>query len=238
MRVTWPSSSLAASTGRPAPVTAATRRAARRALVDAPAAEVTLRRPPPLETPLAVARGDGGVALLDGDDVVAEARAAALALDGPPPVALDERPPRPSTSRGSTTTRSRPASAAAPARPGRRAVPLHRPGRRRALRRALDAAGVDAATATWSIRCFAWAALDCPSSAPGPRHDQRARGARALDGRARGPDRGRLATRDPVLAGTIRRAQAPHRGALFTAAGERRAAGRAVWVELARPLGA
>ena len=34
------------------------------ALVDAQTTEVTLRRPPPLETPLTVARRDGGAALM------------------------------------------------------------------------------------------------------------------------------------------------------------------------------
>src|SRR5439155_15178742 len=42
------------------------------ARVDGPA-EVTLRLPPPLETPLTVAPGDGGsVRVLDGDALVAE----------------------------------------------------------------------------------------------------------------------------------------------------------------------
>src|SRR5215207_8477014 len=59
------------------------------ALVGAAGAEVTLRRPPPLETPLAVARRDGVAALLDGADVVAEARPAAPEVGGPPPVGLD-----------------------------------------------------------------------------------------------------------------------------------------------------
>src|SRR5829696_6462758 len=59
-------------------------------LVEAPAVEVTLRRPPPLETPLALARGDGAVALSDGDELVAEARAASLSVAGPPPVGVDE----------------------------------------------------------------------------------------------------------------------------------------------------
>jgi hypothetical protein len=45
---------------------------------------VTLRRPPPLGRELVVAGGDdGGVRLLDGADVVAEARPATLDLDAP-----------------------------------------------------------------------------------------------------------------------------------------------------------
>ena len=110
----------------------------------APAAEVTLRRPPPLATPLEVARRDGGVALLVGDDVVVEARVAALDLDAPGAgrarrgrgrvgaLRVAARPPVPHLLR-----------LWAGARPGRRAVPVLRPGRRRPLRDALDARPVD-----------------------------------------------------------------------------------------------
>jgi len=46
--------------------------------------EVTLRAPPPLDTTLATrARDDGGLELLDGDTVLAEARVADFALDVP-----------------------------------------------------------------------------------------------------------------------------------------------------------
>jgi len=52
-----------------------------------PAVEVTLRLPPPLETPLAIERSDGGARLLDGDRLVAEAvPAAAPELEVPAPV--------------------------------------------------------------------------------------------------------------------------------------------------------
>jgi hypothetical protein len=50
------------------------------AFVDGPA-EVTLRLPPPLDRPLHVAEQDGAVLLLDGDRVVAEARAARPELE-------------------------------------------------------------------------------------------------------------------------------------------------------------
>ena len=53
-------------------------------------AEVTLRLPPPLERPLTVRR-DGELLLLqDGDALVAEARAADLALEAPAPPDFDE----------------------------------------------------------------------------------------------------------------------------------------------------
>jgi hypothetical protein len=56
-------------------------------------AEVTLRLPPPLETPMRVERaGDGSVRVLDGDVLVAEgvSRTDALAIDVPEPVGIAE----------------------------------------------------------------------------------------------------------------------------------------------------
>jgi len=49
--------------------------------------EVTLRRPPPLDTPMRVERGDEEAAVYLGDDLVAEARSVdAVGLDAPAPV--------------------------------------------------------------------------------------------------------------------------------------------------------
>ena len=59
------------------------------AFVDGPA-EVTLRLPPPLDRPLAVAAEDGRVLLLDGEAVVAEAEPRAPELQ-PPPESLSHR---------------------------------------------------------------------------------------------------------------------------------------------------
>ena len=59
------------------------------AYVDAPAVEVTLRLPPPLETPLAVSREDGRVVVRDGDAVVAEGTAATVEVE-PPSVSPEE----------------------------------------------------------------------------------------------------------------------------------------------------
>jgi hypothetical protein len=56
------------------------------AFVDADVVEVTLRLPPPLDRPLAVRRDDRVASLLDGDEVVAEARPGSLDLDIPAPV--------------------------------------------------------------------------------------------------------------------------------------------------------
>jgi hypothetical protein len=60
------------------------------AFLDADVAEVTLRRPPPLERRLEVRRDSGAVVLVDGDVPIAEARATELRLDPPDPVSFDE----------------------------------------------------------------------------------------------------------------------------------------------------
>jgi hypothetical protein len=52
-------------------------------------AQVTLRRPPPLECPLEV-RTDGPLELRDGEEIVAEAAPANLELDLPDPISFDE----------------------------------------------------------------------------------------------------------------------------------------------------
>jgi hypothetical protein len=59
------------------------------AFVDAPAVEVTLRLPAPLDRPLLVAREADRVLLMDGETVVAEAAPAVLDLDPPAPVSLE-----------------------------------------------------------------------------------------------------------------------------------------------------
>lgn len=58
-------------------------------LVHAPEVEVTLRLPPPLERPLDVRREGDRVLLLDGDELVAEARPSAVELSAPDPVPYD-----------------------------------------------------------------------------------------------------------------------------------------------------
>ena len=56
-----------------------------------PAAEVTLRRPPPLDHPLTIERLEGGaVALRDGETLIAEGAPAAVELEAPPPIAFTE----------------------------------------------------------------------------------------------------------------------------------------------------
>jgi hypothetical protein len=54
------------------------------------AAEVTLRQPPPLDTPMRVERDGDRVLLRHGDELVAEAVAATVELDAPEPVGWDD----------------------------------------------------------------------------------------------------------------------------------------------------
>jgi hypothetical protein len=205
-------------------------------LVAAPVVEVTLRRPPPLGVELEVERADGGAALLDGDGVVVTARPAELELDPPPPVGLDAAAdasarfawvhdhPFP-TCFGCGPERD-PADAlclyTGPVGDGRFAVPWTPP----------------AWTGGETVDpVFAWAALDCPSAAP-------------VHGAISAPvvlGRLTVALAAPVEVGAPHVIQSwversdgrkHHTGvALFTAGGELRATGRAVWIELARPLG-
>src|SRR5438270_8664815 len=59
--------------------------------IAAPVATVSLRRPPPLERPLAVRRNaNEAVSLLDGEELVAEGAPSTLELEVPPPVGFDE----------------------------------------------------------------------------------------------------------------------------------------------------
>jgi hypothetical protein len=206
-------------------------------LVDAPAAEVTLLRPPPLETPLAVRRRDGAVALVDGEAVVAEARPAELSLSVPPAVSPAEAAaaaerfawkhdhPFP-TCFGCGPERD-PAEAlclfTGPVGDGRFAVPWTPP----------------AWTGDGAVEpVFAWAALDCPSSAP----------VHGTVGKPVVLGRFTVVLERPIEVGAehviqawLERSDGRKRYtavAIFNASGERRAAGRAVWLELARPLGA
>lgn len=53
-------------------------------------AEVTLRRPPPLDRPLALVRADERISLLDGDVLVADCQAGRVDLDPPAPPSFEE----------------------------------------------------------------------------------------------------------------------------------------------------
>ena len=206
------------------------------ALVDGPCAEVTLRRPPPIGVELAVERDGDVSSLVYGGDVVASARSASLELGGPPPARLEQA--RDATTRfawehdhpfptcfGCGPERD-PVDAlclfTGPVGDGRFAVPWTPP--------------------EWTgdgvvDPVFVWAALDCPSSAPA--HGTIA--APVVLGRLTAALEGPVSVGEPhVIQSWLEAIDGRKRVtgvALFTADGERRAAARAVWVELARPLG-
>jgi hypothetical protein len=217
------------------------------ALIHGTCAEVTLRRPPPIGVELEVERDGGGAALVCDGEVVASARPAKLELDGPPPVGLAQA--RDATTRfawehdhpfptcfGCGPERD-PVDAlclfTGPVGDGRFAVPWTPPAWTTDQTSSASTGGHRVVDPV-----FVWAALDCPSSAPA--HGTIAapvvlgRLTAALDG--------------PVEVGAPHVIQSWLEGidgrkrltgvALFTATGERRAAARAVWVELAQPLGA
>ncbi len=131
-------------------------------LLEAPGVEVTLRLPPPLDTPLRVERVGDGVRVLDGETLVAEARPAEPALEPPAAPAFAEvealsaaRPPEP----------DHPFPGCVVCGTGRE------PGDALCLRPAPLGDGI--VGAPWRVderlagsgtlpRRFAWAALDCP----------------------------------------------------------------------------
>jgi hypothetical protein len=206
-------------------------------LVDAPAAEVTLLRPPPLETPLAVRRTGGAVALVDGEAVVAEARPAELAVAGPEPVTVEQAA---AASERFAWIHDHPFPTCFGCGPERDGAD--------ALRLFAGPVGDGRCAVPWTPAAwtgdggavdplFAWAALDCPSSTP-------------VHGTIEAPvvlGRFTVALEGPIEVGAahviqswLERSDGRKRHtavAIFTASGERRAVGRAVWVELARPLG-
>ena len=206
------------------------RRAARRARGRGHAAAAAAAR-----RPLSVGREGDGVALHDGDELIAEARPVELIVEGPPPVdpgvaaaasarfEWQDDHPFP-TCFGCGPDRD-PSDAlclfTGPVGDGRFAVPWTPPA--------------------WSgdgtvDPLFVWAALDCPSSAP----VHPTLSAPIVLGRFS------VALEGPVEVGAphviqswlehMERRKYQTAVALWTAGGERRAIARAVWIELAKPL--
>lgn len=206
-------------------------------VLGAGAAEVTLRKPPPLERDLQVDRDGDSVTVRDGETLVAEGRPATLDLDVPEPV---EEAAAAAASRAGAerwTTRH-PFPTCLVCGPGREpgngyrlfpgAVP-DRPGLFAAVWTPEEWLAEDGEVRTECV----WAALDCPTAAPVADFEA---GPPAVLARLTGRlDR-------PVQAGL------PHvvvswglgvdgrkrqgAAALFTPAGELAAASRALWIQL------
>jgi hypothetical protein len=138
-------------------------------LLGAEVAGVSLRAPPPLERPLAVARSDDRLELRDGDELVAEASAAELPPNGPDAISPDEARAASEAGRAEWAARH-PFPTCVVCGPERDAGDGLRvfpgalgDGRFAAEWRPDDSLG----DGTGHIRpeCV-WAALDCPTSAP------------------------------------------------------------------------
>jgi hypothetical protein len=130
-------------------------------LVQNEVVEVSLRSPPPLDTPLAVAREDGRVEVREGDTLVAEGRPAALLLEVPDPVPREEVAAAVEQGRGRWANRHPfpTCVVCGPERPdGFGITPGPLPGH--------DGMFGACWTPDEDAPELVWAALDCPTSAP------------------------------------------------------------------------
>ena len=214
------------------------------ALVDGPA-EVTLRSPPPLETPLRVEPADDrGVRVLDGDQLVAQGvrrRGHDLGVDVPEPVSV------PDAERAATTSRLREhpeehpfptCFVCGPQRaPGDGLHILVGPVAGRAAAADAWIPAADLAAADGVVRPeFVWAALDCSGGVGSWLADP-------IDGNPFVLGRMAVTIDGPVRAGAPHAVvgwRAGHEGrkvaagsAIFTADGRLVAAGLATWIQLA-----
>jgi hypothetical protein len=126
------------------------------------AAEVTLRRPPPLEQPLTIERGSDGVILMDGSDLVAQANPTTVEITAVEPVDFDTAvaASQDSDLRNPTAHPFPTCFVCGPSREPGDGLRLFS-GR---------VAGTDCFATGWVPHdddpVMVWAALDCPSSAP------------------------------------------------------------------------
>ena len=205
----------------------------------ADAVEVTLRRPPPLGRELAVRRAaDSRALLLDGAEVVAEARAATLELRAVPAVSAAEA--RAATARPEDFPQHPfpTCFGCGPRRDPAEAVRI-------LVGPVAGRAGVHAAAWTPPAalagpggrlpRELAWVALDCPSSVPVVPQGSAPHVLGRLTARVGAPLRAGEEHR--VVAWPLGREgrKAYGASAVLDAAGEVRAIGRAVWIALQRP---
>ena len=140
-------------------------------LVGAEEVEVSLRRPPPLDQPLEVVREGERVELRDGDTLVAEGGPTELLFDVPDAVPRGEvaAAERPGARSGPPSIPSPPAWSAAPtASPatGCASSPLRYLTARGSSARAGLPGELESDGDGWVRPELAWAALDCPTSAP------------------------------------------------------------------------
>jgi hypothetical protein len=197
-------------------------------------AEVALRAPPPLEAPLAVVRrDDGSVALLDGDLLVLEARPATVDVDVPEPASVEDATAAEDGSPFLDDAHPFPTCfACGPRRAEGDGLRLFagKVEGRELFATAWTPAAEFASDGMAVDPIFVWTALDCPSSAP------------AMSGRTIVLASLAADLRAPVKVGephVIGSWQIERDGrkcfsgvALWDAAGNVCAAGRALWIEL------
>lgn len=138
-------------------------------LVDAEVSEVSLRVPPPLETPLEVVREGDRVSVVHGGTLVAEGAPSDLLVDMPDPVPASEVEAAQEAGR-EQWAKGHPfptCVVCGPARPdGFGIVPAALPGRN-GLFGATWTPGEESDDGQGLVRTeLVWAALDCPTSAP------------------------------------------------------------------------
>jgi hypothetical protein len=202
-------------------------------LVGGPA-EVALRAPPPLETELAAERReDGSVALVDGDRVVLEARAATVGVDMPEPVSVEDAIAAEDGSPFLDDSHPFPTCfACGPRRAEGDGLRLFagRVAGRELFAAAWTPAAEFASNASDVDPLFVWTALDCPSSAPAMSGRTIVLASLAVEQRAP------VSVGEPHVIGSWgieRDGRKCFSGvALWDAAGNVCAAGRALWIEL------
>jgi hypothetical protein len=201
-------------------------------LVEGPA-EVALRAPPPLETPLAVERDGGRVRALHERAVVLDAAPVELEVDPPPPVAVDDAAAAEGHSFFLSDQHPFPTCfACGPKRAEGDGLRLF----------AGPVAGRDVFAAAWTPAAefgtgdgsidplYIWTALDCPSSAPAMSETTKVLASLAVELRAP------VAVAEPHVIGAWRLGQDGRKHwsgvALWDASGAVCAVGRALWIEL------
>ena len=193
-------------------------------------AEVSLRAPPPLDTPLRVKRAaDGEVALLNGDTLIAEARPAEIDFDPPAAITLEQAEEAISRSPFSEDTHPFPTCfGCGPLREagdGLRLFPGPVGGR--------GVTGVPWTPAEEVDEVMLWAALDCPSGSPATNPDNHPPIVLAnLAAKQIAPVR--VGDEHVIVAELVEtdgRKKHTH-VALYSASGELRAIARALWISL------
>jgi hypothetical protein len=200
------------------------------------ATAVRLRVPPPLATALEVRDSEAGVALFDGDIVVAEARPVELSIEAAEPPSFDEAEAASRGYRGFTSHWFPSCFVCGPDRDegdGLRIIPGPIEGSDRVACPWVPDPSLASATGTVSPE-FLWAALDCPGAFAFPMPAEEA----VLLGKLQVELLGRVAAGERCV---LVAWELAHRGrkhhtatALFGESGTCRGLGLGTWIEVAR----